>query len=356
MPTLTRSCNTEATIINPDYGGLGASFAGGELAASDNTRFSSGAVLNTLNEEYDYIGGNFDLSALPDGATINGITVTMERRRNGGTAVISDEHLRLSLNGSTFVGDDKGTGAPWSTSDEQVVYGGPTDLWGRAWTTAELKGASFGVFNAPKVTTAGTATAAEWDWLQISIRYGESGAGGGGGGGGGGNELLKGTIAQIEIEEMEKYIGDNLTFYAQFNDATLAATDATGSVAYRVYEEETGTPILTGTMSLLDDSNTTGLYSEQIAISTANGFEADKDYCIRIGATVSAIAQAGIRYFTVRASAADAIRTLINKRKYNVKTKVETVYADDGTTVLGTRTLTRTGTTNGDEITLSALT
>jgi len=168
--------------------------------------------------------------------------------------------------------------------------------------------------------------------------------------------LLKGTIAQIEIEEMEKYIGDNLTFYAQFNDATLAATDATGSVAYRVYEEETGTPILTGTMSLLDDSNTTGLYSEQIAISTANGFEADKDYCIRIGATVSAIAQAGIRYFTVRASAADAIRTLINKRKYNVKTKVETVYADDGTTVLGTRTLTRTGTTNGDEITLSALT
>jgi len=180
MPTLTVSCNNEATIINPDYGGLGASFAGGELAASDNSRFTSGAVLNALNEEYDYIGGNFDLSSLPDPALINGITVTMERRQQNGTAILSDEHLRLSIDGSTFVGDDKGTGLPWSSSDEQVVYGGPTDLWGRVWTAAELKTATFGVFNAPKVTTAGTATEAQWDWLQISIRYNESGGGGGG--------------------------------------------------------------------------------------------------------------------------------------------------------------------------------
>lgn len=312
MPTLTRSCNTEATIINPDYGGLGASFGGGELAASDNTRFSSGAVLNTLNEEYDYIGGTFDLSSLPsDPAVVNGITVTMERRQNGGTAIISDEHMRLSIDGSTFVGTDKSTGLPWSATDEQVVYGGPTDTWGRTWTMAELKTATFGAFNAPKVTTAGTATAAEWDWLQISIRYNESGWGGGG------SSSLKGTINGLDFTEepVIKHINETWTVWAQFNDATLAATDATGTPAYRIYEEETGTPIVTGSMALLDDSGTTGFYSEQVAISAANGFEVDKDYVVRVTATVAGVAQAGVvAKFTVRRNYWVEVPTEITER------------------------------------------
>jgi len=61
---------------------------------------------------------------------------------------------------------------------------------------------------------------------------------------------------------------------------TGAATDADSAPAYRVYEDETATPILTGTMALLDSANTAGFYSEQITLSAANGFEKGKSYNI----------------------------------------------------------------------------
>lgn len=99
----------------------------------------------------------------------------------------------------------------------------------------------------------------------------------------------------FSVDPMEKYIDDTLTFYAQFTDpATGAAADATGSPAYRVYEEETGTAILTGSMALLDDANTVGLYSEQITLSAANGFEVGKDYVVMVSATVATVAVAGL--------------------------------------------------------------
>ena len=85
-------------------------------------------------------------------------------------------------------------------------------------------------------------------------------------------------------------IDDFLTFTCNTHTAsTGAATDATGVPTYRVYEDETGTPILTGSMAKLDDANTLGFYSERIQLTAANGFEVDKQYSIYISATVGGI-------------------------------------------------------------------
>jgi len=85
-------------------------------------------------------------------------------------------------------------------------------------------------------------------------------------------------------------LGDNFTFYAQtFTPSTGAAVDADAVPGYRVYEDETGTPLLTGSMALLDDANTVGLYSEQIACTTVNGFEAGKCYVVRITGVVGGV-------------------------------------------------------------------
>lgn len=82
-------------------------------------------------------------------------------------------------------------------------------------------------------------------------------------------------------------IGRNLTFSICTHDPTTGIlTDADAPPPYRVYEDETAVPILTGTMSKLDDANTTGFYTEQIACTTANGFEAQKSYSIYIEAAV----------------------------------------------------------------------
>jgi len=87
--------------------------------------------------------------------------------------------------------------------------------------------------------------------------------------------------------QTEVAIGDNLTFSICAHDPdTGGLTDADSEPTYRVYEDETATPILTGTLTILDDANTTGFYTELIACTAANGFEAGKSYTIYIQATV----------------------------------------------------------------------
>lgn len=85
-------------------------------------------------------------------------------------------------------------------------------------------------------------------------------------------------------------IDDFLTFPATTHRVdTGALTDADSVPTYRVYEDETGTAILTGSMAKLDDANTTGFYTEQLTLSAANGFERGKSYTIYITATVNSI-------------------------------------------------------------------
>lgn len=82
-------------------------------------------------------------------------------------------------------------------------------------------------------------------------------------------------------------IEDDLVFSICSHDPdTGILTDADSAPSYRLYEDETATPILTGTMAKLDDANTTGLYTELIACTRANGFEDSKTYTIYIEAMV----------------------------------------------------------------------
>jgi hypothetical protein len=85
-------------------------------------------------------------------------------------------------------------------------------------------------------------------------------------------------------------IDDTVTFTVSTHTAsTGAVTDADSVPTYRVYEDETSTAILTGSMAKLDDTNTTGFYSEQLTLSAANGFEKGKSYNIVIAATVGGV-------------------------------------------------------------------
>lgn len=85
-------------------------------------------------------------------------------------------------------------------------------------------------------------------------------------------------------------IDDFLTFYANTHaPSTGAATDADSVPTYRVYEDETATPILTGSMALLDTANTTGFYSERIQLTAANGFEKGKQYAVYVSATIGGV-------------------------------------------------------------------
>lgn len=98
----------------------------------------------------------------------------------------------------------------------------------------------------------------------------------------------------------EVVLEDNLVFSVCTHDPdTAVVTDADAAPTYRVYEDETGTAILTGSMAKLDDANTTGFYTELIACTAANGFETGKTYTIYIEATVGGDTGATSFGFTV---------------------------------------------------------
>ena len=70
------------------------------------------------------------------------------------------------------------------------------------------------------------------------------------------------------------YLDDYYTFTCNTHTpSTGGEVDADSAPTYRIYKEETTTPILTGTMSLLDDSNTVGFFSERLQLTAAIGFK-----------------------------------------------------------------------------------
>ena len=113
------------------------------------------------------------------------------------------------------------------------------------------------------------------------------------------------------ISQGPHFIDDLLTFTVtthRFDTGVL--TDADSVPTYRVYEDETGTAILTGSMAKLDDAGTTGFYSEQITLSAANGFEAGKSYSVYVAATVNSVAGGVSASFKVSGNLPAAVNSI----------------------------------------------
>lgn len=104
-------------------------------------------------------------------------------------------------------------------------------------------------------------------------------------------------------------LGQNLVCTIQAKNTSGSPVDTDSLPTYSVYEDETTTAILTGTMSKLDDDNTTGFYSELLAITAANGFELFKSYTIRYSAEIGATALSHQDTFNVVQTALSATTT-----------------------------------------------
>jgi len=81
-------------------------------------------------------------------------------------------------------------------------------------------------------------------------------------------------------------IDDYLTFAVNTHNNKGQARDADAVPIYHIYEDEITAPLITGTMALLDGSNTVGFYSERVQLTSALGFELGKTYNIYVAATV----------------------------------------------------------------------
>jgi hypothetical protein len=84
-------------------------------------------------------------------------------------------------------------------------------------------------------------------------------------------------------------IDDALIFNATVHDATGIAQAADTNVYWRVYENETGTALLNGSMTRIDSTNFPGTYTESVTLSAANGFEVGKQYTVAMKAGVDGV-------------------------------------------------------------------
>jgi hypothetical protein len=131
---------------------------GGATADVGGFGFSDSENLNMTNFGF----------AIPSGATINGITVEMNRYASG--SGIADS--TVSLLGGTLTGNNKAAAGNWSTTTSTVVtYGTITDTWGNTWTPAQINAAAFGVtldITGPGGISTRTASV---DYVRITVTY-----------------------------------------------------------------------------------------------------------------------------------------------------------------------------------------
>lgn len=135
--------------------------------ASDNA-YASVTISNPA-ESYYLKATNFGF-AIPAGATIDGIVVEFEKKNDSGRNGY-DARVRL-VKGGTIQATDKALGTAWPVADTYVTHGGAADLWGSAWTPADINASNFGVVIAVK-DTDGMGPTLKLDHIRITVYYTE---------------------------------------------------------------------------------------------------------------------------------------------------------------------------------------
>jgi len=86
--------------------------------------------------------------------------------------LINDTDVTL-LKAGVATGSNKASGVAWSAVAGNTSYGGAADLWGAAWTPADINAATFGVqLSANSASTV----SAQVDYMQITVTYSVGGA------------------------------------------------------------------------------------------------------------------------------------------------------------------------------------
>ncbi len=120
------------------------------------------AVANSQNDVVQYY--NFNIPAIPPGATINGIEVAIEGASAGTRQLVAT----LSWdNGVTYTTTTQTTNFVNAGLEATLVLGGPANTWGRTWAVSNFTNANFRVRLAANNGTGDISV----DLVQVKIYY-----------------------------------------------------------------------------------------------------------------------------------------------------------------------------------------
>lgn len=136
---------------------------------SDDNYSSFGNISGGIGSYTQYLRVEKFGFNIPEGATIKGIKVDIER--SDPNQASADFSIRIIKEG-IITGTDKSTGLPYPTTDGYQTYGGPTDLWGETWGFKNINGGNFGVAISSQRNTATGTTAGQVDDIQVTVYWG----------------------------------------------------------------------------------------------------------------------------------------------------------------------------------------
>lgn len=110
--------------------------------------------------------------ALPEGATIIGIAVDVERKNSSNTNTVKDTEVRIVRPNGSFGTSNKAHSQNWPTVDAYDSYGSSNDLWGETlWSADAINNPEFGVaVRATSAAGAGIRTASI-DHIRVTVTY-----------------------------------------------------------------------------------------------------------------------------------------------------------------------------------------
>ncbi len=162
------------TTVGPTFAGAGATSGSpawtspGSITASDDVRAQCGVAALGTSGTLKATSFGF---AIPAGATINGITVAIERRSTS-ASVIKDSTIQL-LKAGTAAGSNKAdTGTFWPNNvDSTATYGSASDLWGTSWAASDINDVNFGVQIITSNADTSVIRQSQVDAVKITIDY-----------------------------------------------------------------------------------------------------------------------------------------------------------------------------------------
>jgi len=165
--------NSPGATSNVDRGGEKSWSNPNNAQASDNNR----AIVNCDKEDFsDWLRCTTFGITIPNGATITGIELTIERQEEATFHFINDSYIVLRKTAGQ-VGDNKASAAEWPWSDGTATYGGDGQMWGTTWSEAEIESNDFGVDISIINTDNIDSFEARIDHVQIKVYYTEAGGG-----------------------------------------------------------------------------------------------------------------------------------------------------------------------------------
>lgn len=141
----------------------------GNVTAIDSTYASvTASTFDTNDQTHRLRCVGFDFSSIPDGATINGISVTIHNAdyANGSGSI----DLAQLVEGETPLGNNKySTAQALTTTPTDYSLGGTSDVWGATLTAAIVKSATFGIDLGCLSTAANTDVFI--DAVEMTVEY-----------------------------------------------------------------------------------------------------------------------------------------------------------------------------------------